>query len=125
VPFCQTVSYKLLRILSMGWGARLDQIEVEKPDQRQELNKTIMDESYKGCVVIKGKKGQKKLHVQVLMAMYGRLILARLLLQQKACSRFEGVQLCVANRMVGGHQLTVLWHMQMIFKISHKILKDG
>jgi len=69
-------------------------------------------------------KGEMVLYVQLLKAMYGTLK-AALLWYQLFTEKLEKMGFilnpydsCVANKMVGGHQLTVCWYVDDV-KISH------
>jgi Reverse transcriptase (RNA-dependent DNA polymerase) len=74
--------------------------------------------------VIINKKGETVLYVKLLNALYG-IMKAALLYYQKFVENLESIGFvlnpydpCVANKMVHGKQLTVVWHVDDL-KISH------
>ena len=82
----------------------------------------IAPEVYRDYVVIK--HGQVVIYLELLKALYGMLQSA-LLFYRKLRRDLEGVGFtvnpydpCVANKMVDGAQLTVVWHVDDM-KISH------
>lgn len=70
------------------------------------------------------KKGEKVLYVKLLKALYGTLRAARLFWEKLSGKLTEwGFKMnpygtCVANKIVNGMQLTVVWHVDDL-KISH------
>jgi hypothetical protein len=77
---------------------------------------------YEQHVVIEG--GQRVLYVLLLKALYDTMRVA-LLFWRKLTSKWQewGFQmnpydLCVANKMIGGSQCTVMWHVDVL-KILH------
>ena len=83
----------------------------------------IAPETYKNFVSYK--RGQKILYVQVLKAIYGMLQSALLFYKKIRNDLIEnGFEInpydpCVANKMVNGYQITVVWHVDDL-KASHK-----
>jgi hypothetical protein len=84
-----------------------------------------VDPELYGPYVRKTKKGESILYVKMLKAMYG-LLRSALLFYLKLVNDLKeyGFELnpydpCVANKMVGGHQMTVVWHVDDL-KVSHK-----
>lgn len=81
------------------------------------------DASYKEFVTIEA-KGNKVLYVHVMKAIYGMLMSALLFYQKwKKDLIAQGFVInpydpCVANKMVNGKQLTVIWHVDDV-KASH------
>ena len=70
-------------------------------------------------------KGETVLYVKLLNALYG-IMKAALLFYQRFVGDLESIGFvlnpydpCVANKMVDGHQLTIVWHVDDL-KISHK-----
>ena len=81
-----------------------------------------MDPIYREFVVIE--KGEKVLYTHILRAIYGLLISA-ILFYKKFRASIERVGFkvnpydpCVANKMVQGHQMTIMWHVDDV-KSSH------
>jgi len=82
----------------------------------------IDPEMYGLCVVIE--KGEKVVYVELLKALYGTLRAARLFWEKLSNKLKEwGFKIidydpCVANKIVNGKQITVVWHVDDL-KISH------
>jgi len=82
-----------------------------------------MDPTYRDYVV--EERGRKVLYVHILKAIYGLLVSAMLFYKKLTADLIEyGFEInpydpCVANKMVGGHQMTVSWHVDDL-KASHK-----
>ena len=80
-------------------------------------------EMYGPCVTTEGK--QKVMYVELLKALYGTLCTARLLWEKLSRKLKEWgfsmnpYDLCMANKMVNGKQLTVAWHVDDL-KASHR-----
>jgi hypothetical protein len=84
-----------------------------------------VDPELYGPYLTKTKKGESILYVKMLKAMYG-LLRSALLFYLKLVGDLKdyGFELnpydpCVANKMVDGHQMTVVWHVDDL-KVSHK-----
>lgn len=79
-------------------------------------------EMYEPYVVIE--KGMKVMYVELLKALYGTLRAARLFWEKLSSKLHEWgfctnpYDSCVANKMVNGKQLTVVWHVDDL-KVSH------
>ena len=77
---------------------------------------------YEPFVVYEGK--QKVMYVELLKALYGTIRAARLFWEKLTRKLLEWgfvinpYDSCVANKMVNGKQLTVVWHVDDL-KISH------
>jgi hypothetical protein len=73
-------------------------------------------------------KGEKVLYVRLLKALYGTIRAARLFYDKLTCKLqewgfdFNQYDRCVANKIVNGNQLTVIWHVDDL-KVSHKEVK--
>ena len=81
-----------------------------------------MDPSYAEFVVVE--RGEKVLYTHILRAIYGLLVSAILFYKKfRASIEQEGFEVnpydpCVANKMVHGHQMTIMWHVDDV-KSSH------
>ena len=111
-------------------------IQTEVPDQRDDDGHRMimkirgalvdilcnMDPSYREYVVIE--KGEKVLYTHILRAIYGLLISAILFYKKfRASIEKQGFEVnpydpCVANKMVHGSQMTIMWHVDDV-KSSH------
>ena len=85
-------------------------------------------EIYKKYVTV-NRKGELVLYVEVLNALYG-IMKAALLFYNKSVENLQsiGFQLnpydpCVANTIVDGAQLTVVWHVDDL-KVSHIYMEE-
>ncbi|MDG7001629.1 MAG: hypothetical protein JRN15_21230, partial [Nitrososphaerota archaeon] len=88
-----------------------------------ELLLEIDMDMYGPCVTTEGR--QKVMYVELLKALYGTLRAARLFWEKLSGKLIEwGFTMnpydsCVANKMMNGKQLTVVWHVDDL-KVSHK-----
>jgi hypothetical protein len=86
----------------------------------------IDPEMYKPCVTYKGQ--EKVMYVEQLKALYGTLQAARLFWEKLSKKLVEWgftinpYDTCVANKIVNGKQLTIVWHVDDI-KVSHVNIK--
>ena len=83
---------------------------------------------YRKYITLDG-KGTPVLYVKMKKAMYGRLksalLFYRLLVSDLSNNGFvlNPYDPCVANKMIDGQQMTVIWHVDNL-KVSHKDLKQ-
>jgi hypothetical protein len=99
-----------------------DKIVMKLRGQLVDLLVEIAPETYEPFIVYEGNK--KVLYVRMLRALYGMLI-ASILYYKKFRKDIEGIGFivnpydsCVANRIIGGKQQTVTWHVDDL-KSSH------
>jgi hypothetical protein len=92
-----------------------------------ELIVRVAPEVYKKYVFV-NKKGETVLYVKLLNALCG-VLKAALLFYQKLINDLIGIgfklnpyDLCVANKMVNGKQMTLCWHVDDM-KVSHFVTK--
>ncbi len=92
-----------------------DKIDMKLRGQIVDLWVEIEPETYETFIVYEGNK--KVLYVRMLRALYGMLI-ASILYYKKFRKDIEGIGFivnpydsCVANRIIGGKQQTVTWHV--------------
>ena len=82
-----------------------------------------MDPSYREFIVLE--RGEKVLYTHILRAIYGLLVSAILFYKKfRASIESQGFKVnpydpCVANKLVHGSQMTVMWHVDDV-KSSHK-----
>ena len=82
-----------------------------------------MDPSYREFVVLE--RGEKVLYLHIFRAIYGLLVSAILFYKKfRASIESQGFKVnpydpCVANKLVHGSQMTVMWHVDDV-KSSHK-----
>jgi hypothetical protein len=87
-----------------------------------ELLIEIDPDMYEPCVVYEN--GEKVLYVELLKALYGTLRAARLFWEKLSSKLIEWgfttnpYDSCVANKIINGNQLTVVWHVDDL-KVSH------
>jgi Reverse transcriptase (RNA-dependent DNA polymerase) len=101
-----------------------DKVVMRLRGKLAELMVKVAPEIYRKYVII-NKKGEQVLYVRLLNALYG-LLKASLLFYKKLVKDLEGIGFvlnpydpCVANKMIGGSQMTLCWHVDDM-KISHK-----
>ena len=84
----------------------------------------LQPEIYRKCVTT-GKNGETMLHIKLLKALYGLLKLALLFYRKLADELVDmgfeiyPYDLCVANKIVNGTQMTITWHVDEL-KMPHK-----
>ncbi len=100
-----------------------EQVIMKLTSKLAEIMETIVPEIYHSFIRVE--QGKKVLYVKLQKALYG-LLKAALLFYEKLSSDLveEGFTIhpydpCVANKMIDGEQMTVVWHVDDL-KVSHK-----